>query len=119
MRSTIRAISPLFSATLILFICLICVQRAAFAVVRHSNGKIAFVSDRDGNSEIYVMNADGTNQMRLTNNPGVDDYPTWSPEGKKIAFVSQDSSGAFAIKVMNSDGANQTKLTQLSLTLST
>src|SRR5216117_1165506 len=46
-----------------------------------SNGKIAFTSDRDGNPEIYVMNADGTEQVRLTNNPGLDDFPTWSPDG--------------------------------------
>lgn len=42
------------------------------------NGKIAFTSDRDGNREIYVMNDDGTNQVRLTNNSVVDDRPTWS-----------------------------------------
>src|ERR1041384_8190465 len=41
-----------------------------------ANGKIAFTSDRDGNREIYVMNADGTNQTRLTNNPAVDQLPT-------------------------------------------
>ncbi len=54
-----------------------------------ANGKIAFTSDRDGNREIYVMNADGTNQVRLTNNSVVDDHPTWSPDGTKIAFVSE------------------------------
>ncbi|MCK4394724.1 PD40 domain-containing protein, partial [Candidatus Bipolaricaulota bacterium] len=41
--------------------------------------KIAFTSDRDGNPEIYVMNADGTNQQRLTNSLATDGSPVWSP----------------------------------------
>ena len=45
-------------------------------------------SERDGNREIYVMNADGTAQTRLTNNPAVDVAPAWSPDGSKIAFAS-------------------------------
>jgi TolB protein len=40
-------------------------------------GKIAFVSHRDGDEEIYVMNADGSNQTRLTNNPAQDGEPSW------------------------------------------
>ena len=41
--------------------------------------QIAFTSDRDGNGEIYVMNADGSNQTRLTSDPADDYYPSWSP----------------------------------------
>ena len=44
-------------------------------------GKIAFVSDRDGDFEIYVMNADGSGQTRLTDNAAGDYWPTWLPEG--------------------------------------
>ncbi len=44
-----------------------------------ANGKIAFESFRDGNFEIYVMNADGSNQTNLTNNPADDFSPAWSP----------------------------------------
>jgi TolB protein len=40
---------------------------------------IAFSSNRDGKDEIYVMNADGSNQTRLTNNPAFDFAPAWSP----------------------------------------
>jgi Tol biopolymer transport system component/(2Fe-2S) ferredoxin len=76
-----------------------------------ANGKIAFTSDRDGNREIYVMNADGSGQVRLTNNNIIDDHPTWSPDGRKIAFLSQNASGAFAIFVMNSDGTGKTQIT--------
>ena len=49
--------------------------------------KIAFTSRRDGNAEIYVMNPDGTDQTRLTDNPTDDHTPAWSPEGTRIAFV--------------------------------
>ena len=41
--------------------------------------KIAFVSDRDGNFEIYIMNVDGSEQVNLTNNPAVDALPSFSP----------------------------------------
>ena len=47
--------------------------------VATADGLIAFVSDRDGNGEIYVMNTDGSGQTRLTNNPAVDASPSWSP----------------------------------------
>ena len=72
--------------------------------------KIAFTSLRDGNAEIYVMNADGSNQTRLTNNPANDSWPNWSPDGTTIAFQS-NRDGNFEIYVMNADGSNQTRLT--------
>src|SRR5437867_3067492 len=76
-----------------------------------ANGKIAFTSQRDeGNDEIYVMNADGTAQTRLTNNTANDFNPSWSPDGAKIAFTS-DKDFLFEIYVMNPDGTGQTRLT--------
>ncbi len=75
-----------------------------------SNAEIAFSSNRDGNREIYVMDADGTNQTRLSNNPAHDDLPSWSPDGTKVAFHS-DRDGNFEIYVMNADGTNQINLT--------
>jgi Tol biopolymer transport system component len=67
--------------------------------------KIAFVSSRDGNWEIYSANADGTGITRLTNDPAKDDEPTWSPDGRYIAFTS-DRNGSREIFVMNADGSN-------------
>ena len=53
-----------------------------------AQGHIAFTSNRDGNFEIYVMNADGSGLARLTNNSATDLMPSWSPDGQKIAFHS-------------------------------
>jgi TolB protein len=62
------------------------------------------------NVEIYSMNADGSNQTRLTNNPAYDVSPEWSPDGSRIAFVNLDNNND-EIYVMNADGSNQTRLT--------
>jgi Tol biopolymer transport system component len=76
------------------------------------NGQIAFSSDRDGNYEIYVMNDDGSDVTRLTDDDANDFDPSWSPDGEKIAFVSfRDGSNNMEIYVMNSDGTDQTRLT--------
>ncbi|MGZ5548252.1 MAG: TolB family protein, partial [Nitrososphaeraceae archaeon] len=72
---------------------------------------IAFESNRDGNGEIYVMNADGTGQTNLTNNPTADDSdPSWSSDGKMIAFQS-GREGNGEIYVMNADGTGRSNLT--------
>jgi Tol biopolymer transport system component len=75
-------------------------------------GQIAFASDRDnGNLEIYVMNADGTNPVRLTNHEARDLFPAWSPDGTKIAFTSDRDNGNAELYVMNADGTNPVRLT--------
>ncbi|MYE88070.1 hypothetical protein F4X33_03645 [Candidatus Poribacteria bacterium] len=76
-----------------------------------AQAQIAFTSDREGNSEIYVMDTDGQNPQRLTDDPAVDHSPSWSPDGKRIAFVS-DREGDEDIYVMDIDGGNRRKLTQ-------
>lgn len=71
--------------------------------------KIAFNSDRDGNNEIYIMDADGSNVKRITNNPADDYDPSWGPDGR-IAFVS-DRGQSPDIFLMNADGTGQKMLT--------
>ena len=73
--------------------------------------KIAFSSYRDGNFEIYAMNADGSAPANLTNYPVVGWAPSWSPDGKGIAFNSEVRAGNNEIYVMNADGSGVTNLT--------
>ena len=70
-----------------------------------AQARIAFMSDRDWNWEIYVMDADGGNPRNLTNNPDADKDPSWSPDGKRIAFVTTRT-GKAQIYVMDADGGN-------------
>ena len=72
-------------------------------------GCIAFTSFRDHITQIYVMNADGSGQARLTDKSASESGPAWSPDGTRIAFVSERERlpGIF---VMNSDGSGVTKL---------
>jgi len=72
--------------------------------------KIVFRRPVSGNYELYVMNADGTNQVRLTDNTVYDSTPAWSPDGTKIVF-SRSSGGEDEIWVMSADGTGETQLT--------
>ena len=72
--------------------------------------QIAFVSERDGNSEIYVINSDGSGLTNLTNNPAQDHAPAWSADGSKIAFTSNRGEGLYNLYVMGADGSDPTRL---------
>ena len=78
-------------------------------------GRILFESNRDGDREIYRMNADGSGQTNLTANPGQDHEPSWSPDGQRIAFRS-DRDGNDEVYTMTQGGALQTRLTADSAT---
>jgi TolB protein len=73
------------------------------------DGRLAFMSRRDGNWEIYVADAADGHLQRLTNNQANDGLPIWSPDGQAIAFVS-DRGGVWAVWVMGPDGSNAHKL---------
>lgn len=81
-------------------------------LIAAAQGKIAFASNRSGFGEIYVMNADGTNQTQLTfGNTQNSVEPDLSPDGTKIVFASTMQSHDHEILIMNVDGTNLTRLT--------
>src|SRR6187551_121747 len=76
--------------------------------------KIAYGSSTGASaSEIYAMNADGSGQTNLTNDPADDSSPAWSPDGSQIAFSRFDDNVAADVYVMNADGSDQTDLTSV------
>ena len=73
-----------------------------YPVFSPDGSRIAFTSAADGNSEIYIMNADGSRLVRLTRDAAEDIQPSWSPDGKRIIF-SSNRSGRFAIYELAAD----------------
>ena len=67
---------------------------------------ILFAANHDGDLEIYVVNADGTDTRALTENDKQDFFPSWSPDGKSIVF-SSDRGGSVELYLMDADGGNQ------------
>ena len=76
--------------------------------------RIAFTSNRDGNEEIYVMNADGSGVTRLTNNSANDGGADWSPDGTRVVFAS-DRDGNYEIYVMYVPASSSTAASQAEL----
>src|SRR5687768_8633783 len=79
-----------------------------------NGAKIVFQSDRDGAGDLYVMNADGSDVVRLTSNVGVDPsraHPDWSPDGSRIAFNCLVDSGNRDICRINADGSGLVRIT--------
>jgi Tol biopolymer transport system component len=72
--------------------------------------KIAFRSDRDGNGEVYVVNADGSGLRRVTRNPASDGRPVWSPDGTRLLFT-RFGDGSSDIYSVSADGSGARNLT--------
>ena len=75
-----------------------------------NTAKIAFMSKRDGNPEIYIMNPDGSDQVNLSQHPAADFDPAWAPNGKQIMFSSDREGGVFDLYLMDADGGNVRKV---------
>ena len=85
-------------------------QAAQAGTFPGTNGKIAFLSGRDGNGEIYTMDANGGSPTNLSNNGAHDGDPSWAPDGTMIAFESdRDANGE--IYTMDANGGSLTRLT--------
>ncbi len=83
------------------------------AALPGADGLIAFVSNRDGNLEIYTMAADGSGQASVSQSTARDQDPAWSPDGSKIAFASDRAGSHLDIWTMNADGSAKVNLTPL------
>ncbi len=77
----------------------------------HDGRTIVFVSFRDGNGEVYAMDADGSSPRNLTQHPAKDVRPAWSPDGRRIAFVRLRDRQS-EIYVMNADGSGKRQITR-------
>jgi dipeptidyl aminopeptidase/acylaminoacyl peptidase len=89
-----------------------CINQGDQSPLKGLSGKIAFVSNRgEGKgSHIWVMNADSSDQHALTKGDRHDSSPSWSPDGKRIAF-SSDRDGSLEVFTINADGSEETRLT--------
>ncbi|MBI3946795.1 MAG: right-handed parallel beta-helix repeat-containing protein [Armatimonadetes bacterium] len=73
--------------------------------------RVAFVSERSGNADIWAGNTDGSGLVNLTNHAAADSDPAWSPDGAQVAFASNRDGNA-EIYTMNADGTNVRRLTE-------
>ena len=80
-------------------------------------GRIIFADRHDGNSEIFMVNSDGSGLTNLTNDKALDSLPVWSPDAKHILFVSNRDGSPTTLRLylMSSDGADPHPLTATSV----
>ena len=81
-----------------------------FTATVEAHAQVAFMSERDGNKEVYVLGADGRTLRNLTNHSADDWTPSWSPDGNRIAFMSNRDNNN-EIYVMDADGGDPRRLT--------
>ena len=93
------------------FILLLALMAASDSAAQGLDSRIVFASNRDGDWDIYSMDVNGENLLQLTNHRTSDEYPAWSPDGKRIAFNSNRGLSP-DLYVMDSDGKNAIRLTR-------
>jgi TolB protein len=86
------------------------IRNAMGGVYSPDGRRVAFTASEGGNSDVWLMNADGTGPRRLTSHPALDLSPAWSPDGARLAFVS-DRAGTPQLYVMGADGSDPKRLT--------
>lgn len=105
--------------TLIIFLLTFCIGQVvgqSGPLTGSGGGIIAFLSNRDGTRDIYLMNADGSDQTRITNNSAFEFDLAWSPDGSRLAFISSLHSGfelyyMHVIDITNGDFSSPVRLT--------
>lgn len=85
------------------------VDTASLRATSEFRGEIAFQSDMDGNNKIYILTSDRL--RKITDTTWSNEFPKWSPDGKRIAF-SANPSGRFQIYTMNADGSDVRQVTR-------
>src|SRR5687767_13592348 len=108
-RTSVKSLATLTLAVVAAALPLKHAAQSAPAKQQSPNGQIAFMSSPGGGEiiyDIYVMDADGKRQTRLTDDPADDALPMWSPQGDRIAFLS-DRRVNDEIFLMNADGSDQ------------
>ena len=93
-----------------LFLLLLALMVASDSTAQTFEPRIVFASNRDGNWDIYSMDANGDNLLQLTDHPASDEYPACSPDGRRIAFTSERGVTR-DLYVMDRDGNNVVRLT--------
>ena len=94
-----------------LFLLLLALIVMSDSTAQRFEPRIVFASNRDGDWDIYSMDANGDNLLQLTNHPASDEYPGCPPDGRRIAFVSERGV-TLDLYVMDSNGMNSVKLTR-------
>lgn len=85
--------------------------RGASPVWSPDASRIAFISDLEGQPDLYVMDADGGNMTRLTEDPVDERYPAWSPDGGRIAYARAVDESSIDLYTITVDGADIQRLT--------
>src|SRR5476651_1601677 len=89
-------------------------DKELLAELKSYQHKIVYETNRDGNWELYLCNADGSNAVNITNTKDIDElYPKPSPDGTKICFVDDEGKGDAKVRniyYMNSDGTKRVKV---------